>query len=367
MTSVCIIKLLKTVDRIIGPPLSKITLKRYPKTSKIIKKILLIRPGGLGDAALLVPLVKELKIRIPEIIIDIVCESRNKGIFESIPYIDNIFNYWMLKDIIKLLNQEYDIIIDTEQFHKLSAIFSSIIKTKKRIGFATNNRERHYDISLPYFQKKYELCNFNSLFSRVIPNWDNSFSWNAPYLYVSHKQKEKIDNITRNINKPIVCVFPGASVSLRKWPSVRWARVAEKLWEMDLCPILLGSKKEFIINKEIDYYSKYPIMDLTNMLNIGEIAELFRRSKLLVSTDSGILHIAVIEGLKTVSLFGPGIPEKWGPKGKSHIIIRKNLKCSPCTKFGYTPFCKKKGLCMKLISINDVITAITKVINYKEV
>ena len=104
-------------------------------------------------------------------------------------------------------------------------------------------------------------------------------------------------------------------------------------------------------------------MDISGMLNLAEVAELFRNSRLLVSTDSGILHIAVIEGLNTVSLFGPGIVDKWGPRGDGHIVVHKQLECSPCTRFGYTPPCKKKGLCMRLIKVEDVISAIEKLIS----
>ncbi len=55
------------------------------------------------------------------------------------------------------------------------------------------------------------------------------------------------------------------------------------------------------------------------------------KSAVLVSGDSGILHVGVGLGRPTVSLFGPGIAKKWAPRGDKHIVINKNLPCSPCT------------------------------------
>jgi ADP-heptose:LPS heptosyltransferase len=56
-----------------------------------------------------------------------------------------------------------------------------------------------------------------------------------------------------------------------------------------------------------------------------------------------------------LSLFGPGIQKKWAPRGQGHVVINKNLDCSPCTKFGYTPRCKKNAECMKRITVDEVV------------
>ncbi|OGW02152.1 MAG: hypothetical protein A2Z59_03620 [Nitrospinae bacterium RIFCSPLOWO2_02_39_17] len=87
---------------------------------------------------------------------------------------------------------------------------------------------------------------------------------------------------------------------------------------------------------------------------------------LLVTGDSGIMHIACGLGTPTVSLFGPGIENKWAPKGKNHIIINKRLFCSPCTKFGYTPSCPRDAECMRLITVDEVEDAVLKLLKISE-
>jgi ADP-heptose:LPS heptosyltransferase len=78
-----------------------------------------------------------------------------------------------------------------------------------------------------------------------------------------------------------------------------------------------------------------------------------------MSGDSGVLHIAVGLGVPTVSLFGPGRTKKWAPQGALHIVINKGLACSPCTTFGTTPPCPHDARCMRDISADEVINAVT--------
>ncbi|RLB11837.1 MAG: hypothetical protein DRG39_03395 [Deltaproteobacteria bacterium] len=363
MMNKTIINALKLLDKMVGPLLLRLPILRY-KSSNSLKSILIIRPGGIGDAALLLPLIKGLKKNLLDAKIDILCEPRNMGVFTGAYYIDKILSYWSLKDVTRLMQKGYDLIIDTEQSHLLSTFFAtSIIKASKRVGFSSNKNRKHYDINLPYYHEEYEVHSFNRLFSHAIPGWREELIGEPPYIYVSDNQRKKVEEIISSIKRPIACIFAGASIPLRRWFPKRWAKVSEGLWDMGFYPVLLGSRQEERINERICYYSKSPVINLTGMLNLAEIAELFRRSRLLVSTDSGILHIGVIEGISTVSLFGPGIADKWGPKGNGHIVIRKDLSCSPCTRFGHTPFCQKNALCMRLIGIDDVMSAIENIIN----
>jgi ADP-heptose:LPS heptosyltransferase len=66
------------------------------------------------------------------------------------------------------------------------------------------------------------------------------------------------------------------------------------------------------------------------------------------------MHVAYGVGTPTVSLFGAGIQRKWAPAGGIHIAINKNVPCSPCTKFGYTPKCPYDVRCLSGITVEEV-------------
>jgi ADP-heptose:LPS heptosyltransferase len=87
------------------------------------------------------------------------------------------------------------------------------------------------------------------------------------------------------------------------------------------------------------------------------------RSQLLISGDSGVLHLGVGLGTPTVSLFGPGIADKWAPRGEQHIVINHKLPCSPGTRFGTTPPCPIGAKCIQDITVDEVFAASMKLVS----
>ena len=356
------IKLLKTVDSIVGPLALRLAVnsrlgKRRTSINQKTEKVLVTRPGGIGDAALLLPALKILKDLIPATQIHILCEPRNAGVFAHSPFISKIFNYNSLGDLKKMRKVEYDCVFDTEQSHFLTSALVALLKAHKKIGFATEGREKAYDVSVEYFHDEYEANSFFRLFAAGIENWPEKFQLRPPYFSPTDQEREKVSALLADIKKEIVCMFPGASIKERLWPIDRWSKVANDLWKLGRQPIIIGGRSEFDMSQEITDTADSPILNLCGRLSLSETAALFDRSRLLISTDSGILHIGAMCNTPTVSLFGPGIADKWGPKGKRHRIINRNLPCSPCTKFGTTPPCPSRQECMNEITSGDVIDA----------
>jgi ADP-heptose:LPS heptosyltransferase len=356
------IKLLKTVDSIIGQLALKLAVacrlsERKTSTNQKTNKVLVIRPGGIGDAALLLPALKVLKKIIPTIQTQILCEPRNAGVFAHSPFVSKIFNYNRLSDLKKISETEYDCIFDTEQSHFLTGTLVTLLKGHKKIGFATKGRESAYDVGVEYHQDEYEAESFFRLFAAGIENWPGKFRLKPPYFFPTNKEKERIKVLLSDIKKEIVCIFPGASIIERLWPIDRWSQVADELWKMGRQPTIIGGKAEINISQKIMDTANSPVINLCGRLSLSETVAIFDRSRLLISTDSGILHIGAMCNILTVSLFGPGIVEKWGPKGGKHRIINKNLECSPCTKFGTTPPCPGRQKCMNEITSSNIIDA----------
>jgi ADP-heptose:LPS heptosyltransferase len=101
-------------------------------------------------------------------------------------------------------------------------------------------------------------------------------------------------------------------------------------------------------------------LSLAGKTSLAETAGVIQQSRLVVSGDSGVLHVAVGLDVPTVSLFGPGIAAKWAPRGENHTVINKQLSCSPCTRFGYTPHCTIGACCISDISVDEVFDAAQK-------
>ncbi|MBI4745515.1 MAG: hypothetical protein HY786_02975 [Deltaproteobacteria bacterium] len=107
--------LLKLLDLLLGTPLVHAARLIVPrKNVSEIHKILFIRPGGIGDAVLLIPAIKAIKTKYPDPQIDILAEKRNCGVFSICPEVRDINLYDRPKELWNAIRNEYDVVIDTE-------------------------------------------------------------------------------------------------------------------------------------------------------------------------------------------------------------------------------------------------------------
>ena len=369
-------RFLKWLDGFLGPLAvwALLRLVKAPGTSYIVSevalspKILVIRPGGIGDAALLLPTLRALKDQFPESEIDVLAEKRNAGIFQECEFTSSVFLYddFTNLGLFKVLKNSYDIVIDTEQWHRFSACVAYLTKAQVRIGFATNSRKNLFSHPVAYGHDKYEAQSFLDLLS---PLGERAIEFKeetafiepltpAPEDFVVFRKKMSCqDSVTKS--RGIIGIFAGATIRERKWGVDNFASLCRSLLENGGAVVILGGTGDAGEAEEIlRAIDSDKILNLTGRTTLAETSAVLKEIDLLVTTDSGIMHMAYGIGTPTVSLFGAGIEEKWAPLGPSHIAINHRLFCSPCTKFGYTPECPYDVRCLKEIGVDEVIEAV---------
>ena len=156
-------------------------------------------------------------------------------------------------------------------------------------------------------------------------------------------------------------IFPGATARQKQWDVKKFGEVAGKLVSYGYKIILAGSAADRKNAQKIRKIEENCV-DLTGKTTLTEAAAVIRTAALLVTADSGLMHLAYAVGTATVSLFGPSDQKKWAPIGKNHVVIDKELECSPCAMFGHTPRCRKNASCMSSISASDVMKGIEKIL-----
>ena len=135
------IGMMKTLDAVIGRLAVSLAARPAIKaTPSPISAILLIRPGGIGDAVHLIPALNAIKAAYPGAAIDILAEKRNSAIFGLSSHVRHVFHYHRPAELIRCLRTSYDAVIDTEQWHRLSAVVARMTCAPLLIGFATNER-----------------------------------------------------------------------------------------------------------------------------------------------------------------------------------------------------------------------------------
>ena len=348
---------LKKIDGLIGSALARLLPRpARPKPAvPSISRLLLIRPGGIGDAVLLVPAVRALRETFPEAVIHVLAERRNTAVFDLCPDADAVFRYDRPGELLAALGGRYDVVVDTEQWHRLSAVLARLIRSRLKIGFGTNERRRLFTQAIPYAQDAYEEANFFSLLEPL--GFTERKEDPAPFLTVPEAAGKKAEALLGPLAEaPFVAFFPGASIRERRWGAERFQSTALWCRERGLQVVVVGGAQDASAGEEIAASGLG--INLAGKTSLAETAAVIERSALVLSGDSGVLHLAVGVGRPTVSLFGPGIAAKWAPRGECHVVLNKNLPCSPCTRFGYTPPCPIDAKCLSEISVADVTAAI---------
>ncbi len=377
---------LRNIDNLFGKLLCSIVItlcnlkrKKQVKINKqLIKKFLVIRPGGIGDIVCALPFLKKLRKEFPKSNIQVLAMQRNKGILKDNPWINKliIFNenkainpFYLIGILRELRNESFDIVFDLEQSHRFPAIMSYFTNSKIRIGYATNERKYFYTHQISYSQDRYEVLSFLEQLKVLNIKIDkNDTKLEMPLKKEKNKFIGKITKLREN-NK-LIALAPAASRKEKKWPPNNFVDLINRLLENKnkLNIILIGNKED---KKEVSqilekinksYLSKiYSVAGKTDLL---QTAEILKYCNLFIGSDTGPLHIAAAVNIPTISFFGSTIEKKWAPKGKKHKVLNKHLHCSPCScgLFSYIPKCKYDVKCMKEIKPVEVLKEINKLI-----
>lgn len=335
---------LKRFDALAGPLLARLLPRRKnTATAAAPESILVIRPGGIGDAILLIPALRALKARYPSCRIEILAENRNAAAFEFCPGLDAVHRYDEPGQLRGVLKNRYDLVIDTEQWYRLSALVARLVRARRSIGFATNERKRLFSDPVPYDLTEYEAFSFFRLLSPL--GIEPPAELPVPFLELPPAASERAAQLLARLDgRPFVAIFPGASVPRKEWGGVKFRQLAASLVLAGCAVVVLGGKEDDDVADAITRATGG--VNLAGVTTLAESAAVIKAAMALVTGDSGLLHIAAGLGTATVSLFGPSDPAKWAPKGERHRVFASTISCAPCAKWGTIPSCTHQGGCI---------------------
>jgi len=318
-------------------------------------KILFIKLGALGDVINTLPLAVALK-KNADISIDWLVAPL------SLPLVKN---HWAvntaivfdkknlsnsLPDVLsKIKSQEYDIVLDLQRTFK-SGLFTLFSKGNRKIGF-DKARCKEMTWVLP--------------FERIKPENPESHMLDQYLEFASYLGFEMTDPVwdIPSFNKPdellpenYVILNTGATKSANKWLPESYAKLSDKIFSKKKfrCILTGGPEDTTFSNKIVKLSTSSPI-NLAGKTSVGELSEIIKNAAVVISCDTGPMHLSVANGTKTIALFGPSNAERTGPyKG---IVIKKKVDCSPCNKKN----CSEPE-CMKLITVEDVFQQLEKLI-----
>jgi len=338
---------LKRLDGLVGPLLVSLFGKgRGTQDNPAPRSALIIRPGGIGDAVLLVPALRALQAFYPECRIDILAESRNAAVFAFCPGLGTVHRYDSRSGLRAALQGNYDLVVDTEQWYRLSALIARFTRAPMRVGFATNERARLFTHPVAYATEQYEALSFFRLLEPL--GIAAPAAIKAPFLTLPGAALQAAAGLLAPLSgEPFVTIFPGASVPEKQWGIGNFRELAAALASRGIQPVLVGGEDTRAAGEEI---ARGGIaLNLAGRASLAVTAALLGQGRVLVSGDSGLLHIAAGLGTPTVSLFGPSDPRKWSPQGKRHAVFSCAADCAPCSRFGSIPHCDAGARCLDAV------------------
>ncbi len=326
-----------------------------------VKKILVLKPWGMGSIVLASPLLLRLRERHPQARIDFVSLRENEALLSLLPQIDRrialelgggipAFFIGTLRLLRELRRERYDLLYDLEFFTRFSAIFSSLVRARRSHGFSSKSqwRGRLHDVQVPFNYYHHVALNFLALLrddpmdpidttpietdSALPPLRAPAGAWEACCERLAADPAWRAD-------APIVVVNPNAGdMALeRRWPAERVAELMVHLSarrELNLVAIGAPAEREYVDSVIRAARLEARVVNAAGRIDIPQLVALFAHAAIVVTSDSGPLHLAAASGASTAALFGPETPVLYGPlrsrAGQRHSVHYLALACSPC-------------------------------------
>lgn len=318
-------------------------------------KFLIIRFSSIGDIVLTTPVIRCLKKQVPGAEVHFLTKDSFRSVVEHNPYIDKLHvlaHSWELM-IEELRTEEYDYIIDLHHNTKTLKVKSAL--KKKSFSFYKLNIQKYF-----YTAFKINMLPKVHIVDRYLRTVESFGVKNdgagLDYFIAPHEETKKEDIPASHSAGYIACVI-GAAHATKRWPVHKWKEFCN---EMEHPIILLGGPEDAANGNEIASMDVVKVYNACGKFKLNESADLVRKAKLVISNDTGLMHIAAAYKKPIISLWGNTVPSfgmtpYYGDAPVADLILQINkLWCRPCSKIGYNKCPLGHFKCMEKISSQEL-------------
>lgn len=329
-----------------------------------IRRMLVRAVNWLGDAVLTLPALEALDRRFPQAEILLLANPWVSGLFVGHPVVDRVLEYrtadlhrgvmgrWRLANTLREGGFDLAVLFPNSLD---SAVIPWLARIPRRVGYPTEGRRwllTHIVPGVSTVPGRHQVESYLDIVRALGGN-------GAPCLRlrVSPEAREAAGGLLRDLGvgsgEQCVALNPGAVYGgAKRWPIERFAAVADGLVERCGVRILLiGSVQERSILEEVGARMQHPAINLGGRTNLQALVGLLDRTRLLLTNDTGTMHMAAAVGTPVLAIFGPTDPQATGPLASHSRIIREPVPCSPCL----LRECPIDHRCMTRITVDHVL------------
>lgn len=335
------------------------------------KKIALCKYKGMGSIVQATPLIQALKMRFPDVEMIFISTEANRKLLEKLP-VDNLV---LINDksflklistlpgfLLKLIKHRIDHYLDLEIYAHFSSIISAFSFSKNRIGFYQRDSQYRMGIytHMVFFNNTIPVSESYLQLARLL-----GFDGASPELY---NLAENVTCEIKDLKPEYIIVNPNASDlrAERKWPIAHFIDLCKLLIQNhpEYQLVLIGSPSETALPNQImnELNVENKILNLAGSTSFDELIYLLKNAKLVITNDTGPMHLSNSSNTPTIGIFGPCSPNQYG-LGKNLYPVYKQWYCSPCVHEFLTPPCKGDNVCMKSIAVEEVYVVIKQVLS----
>jgi heptosyltransferase II len=329
-------------------------------------RILIVNVNWIGDVLFSTPAIRAIRKRYPRAYIACMVVPRCREALELNPHLDEILIYDEKKEykglggklrlISALKARRFDIVF---LFHRslTRTLMVALSGIKERVGIY--NPKRGFLLNRKVEPQKSDAHKVEQ-FLNIVKAKDILPDGKNMELFISEKDeafaRDYLESQGAKEGKPVIVLNPGGNWNLKRWPAANFAELGDKLAKLFGARILItGAEKDAELGNAIAGMMKHEPVVTCGKTTLRQLAAVMKNADLVISNDSGPMHIAVSQGAKTIALFGPTDPKVTGPYGGGkYVIIQKPPGKPQCEITCYNLRCED-NVCMKVITVEDVI------------
>jgi heptosyltransferase-2 len=323
--------------------------------------LLLIKPGAIGDLLQLTPVIRALAIRYPGARISILVGTQATAtLFLYNPHVSEVIvfdrrgEHRTLLSLVglwrRLYRANYDLVIHFQRSN-LKAWFLATAALPCRV--------------LVYHKSKDEKVHAVDNYLQTVSPLGAATQDRRLELYTGKDDERYADDLFADRGfgkKPVIALNPGASHSVNRWSADRFSALADVIVDrISANVIIIGGKEDEELARSVSASAVSKPIVLAGKTTLLQLGAILKKCDLLVSGDTGPLHLATAAGTRVVALFGAADPARTGPVGTGHRVIRAaTVSCVPCR----SRICTRSVYldCMNTISVEDVVNTVLEML-----
>ena len=331
-----------------------------------LSRILLIRLGSLGDILLMTPLLNLLRTTCPQTRIDVLVKAEYRDLLRAHPGITRLLTFDSRQPLLRTLRglrvDRYDLALDLHCTPRSQLLLRGL-RARRKLAYNKRVLRRALLVRLGWNTLR-RLTPVPELYAAPLRRLGLTGQLGAPTMYLDPESTEAMQahiacSLLGTPDQPLLAVAPGARWPTKRWPVERFAAVAQELArEKQAAVVILGGPDEAQLARTLCDNLDVPVVNGVGALSLMHSAALLSRCRVLISNDSGLMHMATALQVPVVAIFGPTVQEfGFYPFQARAEVISEPLPCRPCSTKGSRRCPRGHHACMQDISIVRVLAA----------